>query len=250
MVVKFERWCAPAGENRRIHLYLPDDYDRTEEHYPVLYMFDGHNLYFDEDATYGKSLGLKGFLDHWSKKLIVVGIECSSDDLIRVHEYCPYHIQSRIYGDLKGTGVQTLDWIVEELKPYIDKTYRTYPSREATAIAGYSMGGMMTLFAALRYNQYFSKAAVISPALLPAMEDFKKEISEGKYCEDTRIFFSWGTDEDSPEEVWNLSQAILYLEKEVQKKGFRTWICCQQGGHHNEGSWEKQVPEWMQFLWF
>lgn len=250
MVEKFEIWCSPAGENRRIHLYLPDDYHNTEERYPVLYMFDGHNLYFDGDATYGKSLGLKEFLDNWGKKLLVVGIECSSDDLIRVHEYCPYHIQSKIYGDLNGTGVQTLDWVVEVLKPYIDRTYRTYSFREATAIAGYSMGGMMTLFAALRYNKYFSKAAVISPALLPAMEHFKKEIAEGKYAEDTRIFFSWGTDEDSPDEVWNLSQAILSLEKEVQKKGFKTWICCQQGGHHNEHSWEKQVPEWMQFLWF
>ena len=58
MVEKFELWCAPAGENRRIHLYLPDDYYNSEERYPVLYMFDGHNLYFDGDATYGKSLGL------------------------------------------------------------------------------------------------------------------------------------------------------------------------------------------------
>lgn len=250
MVQKFEIWCSPAGENRRIHLYLPDDYYESEERYPVLYMFDGHNLYYDQDATFGKSLGLKEFLDHWGKKLLVVGIECSADDWKRVHEYCPYHIQSRIYGDLDGTGVETLDWVVGELKSHIDRNYRTYPFRGATAIAGYSMGGMMALFAALRYNQYFSKAAVISPALIPAMENFKQEIAGGSYDGDTRIFFSWGTDEDSPEEVWNLSQSILYLEKEVQKKGIRTWICCQQGGHHNEESWEKQVPEWMYFLWY
>lgn len=169
MIEKFEVWCSPAGENRRIHLYLPDDYYVTEEHYPVLYMFDGHNLYYDG---------------------------------------------------------------------------------EATAIAGYSMGGMMALFAVLRYNQYFSKSAVISPALIPAMENFKQEIAGSNYDGDTRIFFSWGTDEDSKEEVWNLSQSILYLEKEVQKKGIRTWIHCQIGGHHNEESWQKQVPEWMHFLWF
>lgn len=250
MVTKFEVWFPPAGEKRRIHMYLPDDYCQSRERYPVVYMFDGHNLYFDEDATFGKCLGMKEFLDGWRKKILVVGIECSSDDWQRVKEYCPYHIQSRIYGDLPGEGRQTMDWIVGELKDYIDQNFRTYPFREATAIAGYSMGGMMSLFAALRYNAYFSKAAVISPALLPAMEAFKREIAGTELNADTRIFFSWGTDEDSPEEVWNLSQSILYLEKEVQKKGARTYIQCQQGGHHNEGSWEHQVPVWMNFLWF
>lgn len=250
MVQKFNFFFGPAGENRRIHLYLPDDYDRTEERYPVVYMFDGHNLYFDSDATFGKSLGLKDFLDHWHKKLIVVGMECSGQDLQRVREYCPYRIQSPIYGSIDGRGAETVDWIVHDLKPYVDRTYRTYPFREATAIAGYSMGGMMALFAVLRYNQYFSKAAAISPSILRAMEDFKQEIWEHTYSPDTRIFFSWGTAEYSDEENWHISQSILYLEKEVQKKGVRTYILCQPGGQHNEASWERQVPTWMQFLWF
>ena len=83
MVRKFEFRFSTAGENRRIHLYLPDNYDCTEERYPVLYMFDGHNLYFDSDATFGKSLGLKAFLDGWNKPMIVVGMECSDQDLQR-----------------------------------------------------------------------------------------------------------------------------------------------------------------------
>lgn len=179
MVIKFERPFPPAGENRGIHLYLPDDYYDSQECYPVIYMFDGHNLYFDGDATFGKCLGMKDFLDHWGKKFIVVGIACAADDIQRVHEYCPYHIQSAIYGDLWGRGDITMDWVVYELKPWIDQHYRTWPFREATAIAGYSMGGMMSLFSVLRYNNFFSKAAVISPALLPAMEAFKQEIQNG-----------------------------------------------------------------------
>lgn len=250
MVDKFYVHFSPAGEDRKIHLYLPDDYGQTEERYPVLYMFDGHNLYFDSDATFGKSLGMKDFLDGWYKKLLVVGIECSSEDLKRVHEYCPYHIQSRIYGEIRGRGDETIRWIIQELKPCIDRTYRTYSHREATAIAGYSMGGMMALYAALRYHDCFSKAAVISPALLPAMEHFTNEIQNHAPFPDTRIFFSWGTDEDSPDAVGHLADSIRYLEKEVQKKGARTYLLCQQGGHHNEQSWEQQLPVWMRFLWF
>lgn len=249
MVLKLERYFPAAGENRGIHLYLPDDYSESTERYPVLYMFDGHNLYFDSDATFGKCLGMKDFLDRWGKKLIVVGIACAAEDYKRVHEYCPYHIQSRIYGDLRGQGDVTVDWIVGDLKPWIDRSFRTWPFREGTAIAGYSMGGMMSLFTVLRYNRWFSKAAVISPALLPAMEQFQHEIQGSALSPDTRIFFSWGTAEDSPEGVRHLEQSIRHLEYLVQQKGVRTYLLRQEGGVHNESSWEHQLPVWMDFLW-
>lgn len=248
MVNKFDFWCGPAGENRKIHLYLPDDYFSTDERYPVLYFFDGHNLFYDGDATYGKCLGLKEFLDGWTKKMIVVGITCSADDRTRAYEYIPYHIYSRIYGDVAGRGDTTVSWIVGSLKPYIDGNFRTYPFRECTAVGGYSLGGMMALYAVLRYNRWFSKAAVVSPSLLPAMESFKAEIANGQFSPDTRVFLSWGTDEDSPEAVYHLSQSLLYLEKQLQYKGIRTYICCQQGGRHNEASWQYALPECMNFL--
>jgi predicted alpha/beta superfamily hydrolase len=248
MVNKFDFWCAPAGQNRRIHLYLPDNYYNSDEKYPVLYFFDGHNLFFDGDATFGKCLGLKEFLDGWGKKVIVVGITCSSEDRTRAYEYIPYHIHSFIYGDVDGRGDTTVQWIVNDLKPFIDENYRTYPFRECTAIGGYSLGGMMALYAVLRYNNYFSKAAVISPSFMPAMEHFKREIINDNLSPDTRIFFSWGTEEDTKEAVYHLSQSILYLEKQVQQKGVKTYICCQKWGKHNEASWQYAVPEFMNFL--
>lgn len=248
MVNKFDFWCNPAGQNRKIHLYLPDNYYHTDERYPVMYFFDGHNLFYDGDATFGTCLGLKDFLDRWGKKIIVVGITCSSDDRSRAYEYIPYHIYSYIYGDVDGRGDSTVSWIVNDLKPHIDWNYRTYPFRECTAIGGYSLGGMMALYAVLRYNHIFSKAAVISPAFMPAMEHFKEEISRDSLSPDTRVFFSWGTNEDTPEAVYHLSRSILYLEKQLQCKSLRTYICCQQGGVHSEGSWRYAVPEFMSFL--
>ena len=90
MVIKRDFVYSPNGENRKLHIYLPDDYDMTDERYPVMYFFDGHNLFCDADATYGTSWGLKEFLDHWQKKMIVVGIECSHTGDERLHEYLPY----------------------------------------------------------------------------------------------------------------------------------------------------------------
>ena len=71
MVEKFEIMITPFQCMRTIHVYLPDNYNESQEQYPVMYMFDGHNLFFDEDATYGKSWGLKDFLDNYDKKLII-----------------------------------------------------------------------------------------------------------------------------------------------------------------------------------
>ncbi|MBQ7486067.1 MAG: hypothetical protein IJT77_01070 [Clostridia bacterium] len=62
MLLKRDCYFDAAGANRPLHIWLPDDYAYTDEHYPVMYFFDGHNLYRNEDATYGKSWGLADFL--------------------------------------------------------------------------------------------------------------------------------------------------------------------------------------------
>ena len=249
MVQKFDFWFSPAEENRRIHLYLPDEYGQTQERYPVLYMFDGQNLYLDRDATFGKSLGLKDFLDRWGKKLIVVGMECAGQNLDRLREYCPCHIHNEISGEIDGRGIATMDWIIHKLKPHIDNTYRTWPHREATAIAGSSMGGMMALFGVLRYNRWFSKAAAISPSVVLAMDCFRQEVRE-PLEPDTRVFFSWGTEEYGEVYAGLMTQSILELERGIQTHGAQTYRYCQPGGQHNEASWEQQIPIWMPFLWF
>ena len=86
MIIKQDFWYWPNQANRTLHIYLPDEYNFTEERYPVMYMFDGHNLFYDSDATYGKSWGLKDFLDHWDKKIIIVGMECSHEGDQRLSE--------------------------------------------------------------------------------------------------------------------------------------------------------------------
>ena len=59
MVIKDTIYYEPAAEDRMLHIYLPDDYDSSGERYPVMYFWDGHNLFSDSDATYGKSWGLQ-----------------------------------------------------------------------------------------------------------------------------------------------------------------------------------------------
>ena len=67
-------------EKRNVYLYLPESYSyEQEKRYPVLYMFDGHNVFFDSDATYGKCWGMKEYMDRTGRQLIIVAVECSHD---------------------------------------------------------------------------------------------------------------------------------------------------------------------------
>ncbi len=246
MVEKFEFHNTAMGENRRIHLYLPDEYEHTDERYPVLYMFDGHNLFYDSDAAYGKSWGIREYLDGWYKKMIVVGMEPGEN---RLSEFSPYDFSSRKWGKFQGMGDVTMQWIINELKPYIDSHYRTWWHREATALAGSSMGGLMAFYGLMHYNQYFSKAAAISPAVGFSIKEVKKELVNNTLWPDNRLFLSWGTREMSPRFNKTYGKNVELLEQATRYLGFRTQILRHENGTHCEACWEEEVPLWMPFLW-
>ncbi len=256
MVIKRDFVFKPAGENRRLHIYLPDSYETSEERYPVMYFLDGHNLYFNEDATYGKSWGLKEFLDSWEKPMIIVGIECGHGEGQRLSEYSPYTVNQRFLKGIIGTGDTTFRWIIDEVKPMIDKEYRTWWSRECTGIAGSSMGGLMAWYGVTKYNSCFSKAACISSSIGVCMDNVKTELEACPIDPDTRVFLSWGTreawgvtDHDHEDFGSNTSKCNRYVADIMEKQGAAVEVYCQIGGGHCEADWEKLVPDFMDFLW-
>lgn len=249
MVIKWDVTIPPlTGDKiRRGYVYLPESYDREpEKRYPVLYMFDGHNVFFDEDATYGKSWGMKEYLDQNPRDLIVVGIECNDEGWRRLNEYSPVDFSFPEVGSIKGQGKIYMDWLVGTLKPYIDATYRTNPDREHTAIAGSSMGGLMSLYAVCHYNDVFQRAACLSPSLWVAPLKLKRLFNAGNVLPDTLVYMDYGTGEmpNHPGNAKLLSDAVgLLLDKQICLT-FRIV----HGGTHCEASWEKQIPVFMQCL--
>ena len=77
MLEQFTAHITPFGKDRVVRVWLPDEIETARTAYPVLYMFDGHNLFRDEWATYGKCWGLADFLARWEKPIIVGGPECA-----------------------------------------------------------------------------------------------------------------------------------------------------------------------------
>jgi len=257
MIIKRDFIYSPKGTNRPLHIYLPNDYYETEERYPVMYFFDGHNLYSDSDATYGKSWGLKEFLDGWEKKMIVVGIECGHDGEERLSEYLPYPANKTThFGKFEPMGDETMQWILSEVKPLIDLEYRTIPFRECTGIAGSSMGGLMALYAVMHYNRWFSKGGCISTAMGFCMRPLMRDLKANKPSPDTRVYLSWGSREawgvKDPEKDDRSSKTYSWNKKVadyVKSCDAAVKMHCQIGGGHCEADWEKLVPDFMNYLW-
>ncbi|MDO4460316.1 MAG: alpha/beta hydrolase-fold protein [Clostridia bacterium] len=252
MIIKRDIFFTPKNENRKLHIYLPNDYYNTDERYPVMYFFDGHNMFNDEDATYGKSWGMREFLDSWWKKIIIVGIECGHNGNERLSEYCPYSVNSGFAGYIEGIGDSTLNWMVNELKPVIDRDYRTYPHREATGIGGSSMGGLMALYGGIKYNTTFSKAACVSSAIGMCHYNLKRDLRETYINHDSTFFLSWGTEEAQKMPNPYYSQTAkhnLFFMHEFHRRGANAEVYCQMGGHHCEADWEKQIPIFMDYFW-
>ena len=158
-----QRLAMPGlGRERTLRLYLPPSYESAPAwRYPVIYMHDAQNL-FDDATSYAGEWGVDETLDAFARtrgfEAIVVGID--NGEAERLHELSPW--TNAKYGPAQGE--QYMAFVVDTVKPFIDARYRTQPGRESTAIAGSSMGGLISHYALLRYPQVFGKAAILSPS--------------------------------------------------------------------------------------
>lgn len=249
MVKKWEvRIPKLSGDmTRRVYLYLPDSYEKEpDRRYPVLYMFDGHNVFFDEDATYGKSWGMNKYMEESKKQLLIVGVECNHQGDSRLREYSPLNYQNSELGKIKGQGSVYMHWLINELKPFIDENYRTLPDRKNTIIAGSSMGGLMALYGATTFNHVFQRAACLSPSLWVAPGKMLELIARAHIRRDTCIYLDYGA-----LEMFNHAanaEALMSTSHLLLTKRVNLALRIVPNGDHSEASWERQIPIFMDCL--
>lgn len=237
-----------GSQERRAYVYVPDAIaQEPEARYPVLYMFDGHNVFFDSDATYGKSWGMQAYLDSVQAPLIVAAVECNhAPNNGRLSEYAPFTFQAEGPSRVFGRGRLTMEWLTKEFKPYIDAHYPTLPMREATFIGGSSMGGLMSLYALLAYNEVFSRAAALSPSVWVCASRMNRLIRESSIAPDTVLYMDYGSREmaNHPGMLHIFSQMTMRL----MEKGLLVNSRIVPNGDHCEACWEEQLPFMIQTL--
>ena len=232
--------------SRRAYVFVPDDARYGEQRFPVLYMFDGHNVFYDSHATYGKSWGMKQYLEKTGKKLILVAVECNPEGYRRLNEYSPWDFTGTRVGFIEGLGKLTMDWFTKELKPMIDSTYRTLPEREHTMIAGSSMGGLMSIYAAVEYNEYFSRAAALSPSLWVAPKQMADMIKNKRLADPTMVYMDLGTAEVG--KYTEAYRSLFNTAKNLSQSGASVAARIVPGAEHSEKYWEERIPVFFDYL--
>jgi len=222
------------GRQRRVWIYLPADYAASKRKYPVIYMHDGQNLFDAYTSGYGE-WGIDEILDKMPDKeeSIIVGIDHGGE--YRITEYDPYDSK---YG--KGRGGDYVDFLAKTLKPYVDGHYRTETDARHTTIAGSSMGGLISMYAALKYPDVFGNAGIFSPAFWIAAPDIYKYAQQHKLPAYSRFYFVCG-DAESDSMVADMQKMadIIHAEGKNPEKAPVVII---KGASHNEKQWNGDFP--------
>lgn len=250
-----EKWTTPipklsGREGRTVYVYVPDEaQENPEARYPVLYMFDGHNVFFDSDATYGKCWGMKEYLESTNTPLIVVAVDCNhSPNNGRLSEYSPFTFEDPKLGYIRGRGRTTMDWFAHTLKGMIDEKYPTLPGRETTWIAGSSMGGLMSLYAVTAFNDVYSRAACLSPSIWFATRSLDRLIRDVQFAPDTVIYMDYGSREMAHHD--NMRKQYAAVTSRLLEKQVLLTSRIVPNGDHCEACWEEQIPFFMHILFY
>lgn len=250
---------------RRVDVWVPEQYKLDEiSRYPVLYMHDGQNLFYRRKfilrtwriAEHVKELSNSGLIP----PLIIVGIWNTSN---RLGDYLPSKpLQSEkaqielsnFSKKLNFTiGEQVsdlyLELIVSQIKPMIDKKYRTVPSPESTGIMGSSMGGLISLYAFCEYPQVFGKAGCLSTHW-PICGDYLVPYIEKQLPEPTfhRVYFDHGT--EGLDKLYHSYQEKI--DEVMHRRGYvegKNWVTkVYPGDDHNEIAWSGRLHVPLLFL--
>ena len=232
---------------RRAYLYLPKAYDEDPNaRFPVLYMFDGQNIFLDSEASFGRSWRLYDYMNVTETPLIIAAVESNPVGNGRLCEYAPFSYTDPQAGPITGRARTMMNWIVREFKPQIDSQFRTLPDREHTMIAGSSMGGLITLYAALQYSETFSRAACLSPSLWTDPGKVRKMIRQAPVRSDSMIYMDYGEQEMGNHE--ETASIFFSAAQALYARGVNLTFRVVPGGTHSEESWDSRTPVFMSCL--
>ncbi len=231
------------ARSRTVRLYLPPGYAQGDRRYPVIYMHDGQNL-FDDATAYAGEWGVDEALDELAARTgfeaIVVGIDNGGDK--RMNELSPW--PNAGHGNAEGEAY--LRFVIEVVKPFIDRGWRTRPEPASTAIIGSSMGGLASHYAIHARPDVFGLAGVLSPSMWFSPESFA--FAEHKVLPpDARVFiYAGGREGDSM-----VPDAMQLHDILVRRMGSteRTTVEIVDSAEHNEAAWRAVFPRVVAWLY-
>lgn len=237
-LITTEIFIPQLQRHRRVWVYLPPDYQWSAERYPVIYLQDGQNL-FDNSTSFSGEWGVDETLNllfaGGDKGAIVVGIDNGGKE--RLNEYSPW--LNPKYGG--GEGEAYMQFVVETLKPYVDSAFRTLPEREHTALGGSSMGGLISMYGGIKYQDVFGKLFIFSPSFWFSEECYK-QVENWQKDLPQRVYFLCGR----PEGKGTVETDMKQMYETLLEAGFppeNLQFVVKEDGQHSEWFWRREFAE-------
>lgn len=231
-----------SGLDRDLTVYLPPSYALGEQHYPVLYMQDGQNL-FDPEESFAGSWRVDLAMDHAATRGfegIAVGIRHAGEE--RLAEYSPFDDPEMG----PGRGREYVEYLAESIKPLVDARYRTIPGRGTTCVAGSSMGGLISLFGFFARPDVFGAVAAMSPSLWYAERAIFEAVEAAPF-QPGRIYLDVGRREGE-ETLADARRLRDLLVAKGYRKGDQFRYVEDRAGGHEEAAWGRRLRAALPFL--
>ncbi len=277
-IVKIDNFKSKYVNARNVQVWLPPGYDvDKKEKYPVLYMHDGQNVFDKGNAGFGvaweaDSIAGKLIKEGTAKPFIIV--TSAHGNNLRYMEYFPEKAATQYFTandktvfesvakkmnvELNWLADEYLQFMVKELKPYIDKNYRTLPDVSNTSVCGSSMGGLISMYAICEYPDVFGQAACVSThwPLLFDNNNMNPSNAVREYMKDHfpdpqshRIYFDYGT--ATLDQYYEPHQKLV--DEVMRAKGYtegKNWVTRKfEGAEHNEQAWQNRMDIILKFLY-
>ncbi|HFI0480835.1 TPA: alpha/beta hydrolase [Streptococcus suis] len=251
-----------TGRKRRVRVLLPKGYEEnTETTYPVVYFHDGQNVLYSKEAFSGHSWKVIPTVKRNPDitKMIIVAID--NDGAERMHEYAAWKFSEMGIPGVQFGGKGTLyaEFVMDVVKPFIDQTYRTKSDKAHTAMIGSSLGGNITQFMGLAYQDQIGCLGVFSSANWLHQEAFDRYIERQNLDKDQRVYIYVGTEEaddtDKTLMAGNIKQAYINSSLTYYRQLIAGGVGLDNialevvsGAVHNEEAWAAYLPDCLRFL--
>ena len=227
---------ADLGGQRELFVYLPPGYGQNGRRYPVLYMHDGQNLLGRGGWNVTRAVERESQAGR-ARQAIIVGVNHAGAG--RIHEYSPSHDREVGGG---GGAKRYLRFVTDELKPWIDRTYRTLGDARNTAMVGSSMGGLMSLYAGLKRPDVFGNVIAMSPSLWWNGREMQRRVAARPVPSNLRVYLDSGGAGPSRDGMQDTNAMRDLLHQKGLRFG-RNLFHWFEGSHpHTEAAWRARFP--------
>ncbi|HEP1808315.1 TPA: alpha/beta hydrolase [Streptococcus suis] len=251
-----------TGRKRRVRVLLPKGYEEnTETTYPVVYFHDGQNVLYSKEAFSGHSWKVIPTIKRNPDiaKMIIVAID--NDGAERMHEYAAWKFSEMGIPGIQFGGKGTLyaEFVMDVMKPFIDQEYRTKSDKAHTAMIGSSLGGNITQFMGLAYQDQIGCLGVFSSANWLHQEAFDRYIERQNLDKDQRVYIYVGTEEaddtDKTLMAGNIKQSYINSSLTYYRQLIAGGVDLDNialevvsGAVHSEEAWATYLPDCLRFL--